>query len=107
MWRACARNCCVRVLSVLLTVTVRARRGIGHRTMRIVLLVLACLSIASPAYAYLDPGTGSMLVSAVIGVAAAVGLAVKMFWYRLLGLVRGKKREPRSGGMNGAPTAKE
>jgi hypothetical protein len=29
-----------------------------------------------------------MLLSAVIGVAAAVGLAVKMFWYRLIGRSR-------------------
>jgi hypothetical protein len=55
------------------------------------LILVACLSAASPAWAYLDPGTGSMLVSAVIGVAAAIGLAVKMFWYRLVGLFRGKK----------------
>ena len=59
---------------------------------RILLFVLAaCLTITSPAHAYLDPGTGSMLVSAIIGVAAAVGLALKLFWYRLVGLLRGKK----------------
>ena len=63
-----------------------------RRVLRIGFVLTACLSIASPAYAYLDPGTGSMLLSAVIGVAAAVGLAVKMFWYRLVGVVRGKKR---------------
>jgi hypothetical protein len=58
--------------------------------LRVALVLAACLSIASPAYAYLDPGTGSMLISAVLGVAAAVGLAVKMFWYRLVGFFRGK-----------------
>ncbi|HKC98306.1 MAG TPA: hypothetical protein VKG20_09750 [Methylomirabilota bacterium] len=58
---------------------------------RVALVLAACLSIASPAYAYLDPGTGSMLISAVLGVAAAVGLAVKMFWYRLVGFFRGKR----------------
>jgi NADH:ubiquinone oxidoreductase subunit K len=59
---------------------------------RILLLALvACLSITSPAHAYLDPGTGSMLLSAIIGVTAAVGLALKLFWYRLVGLLRGKK----------------
>jgi len=62
-----------------------------HRAVRIGLLVVAGLSITSPAYAYLDPGTGSMLLSALIGVAAAVGLAVKMFWYRLVCLFRGKR----------------
>jgi hypothetical protein len=59
--------------------------------LRITLVLVACLSIASPAYAYLDPGTGSMLISAVLGVAAAVALAVKMFWYRLIGFFRGKR----------------
>ncbi len=59
--------------------------------LRVALALAACLSIASPAYAYLDPGTGSMLISAVLGVAAAVALAVKMFWYRLIGFLRGKR----------------
>jgi hypothetical protein len=59
--------------------------------LRVVVLLLAFVSIAPPAHAYLDPGTGSMLVSAIIGVAAAVGLALKMFWYRVVGLFRGKK----------------
>jgi hypothetical protein len=61
------------------------------RALRIAIALVACLSIASPAYAYLDPGTGSMLISAVLGVAAAVALAVKMFWYRLIAFFRGKR----------------
>jgi hypothetical protein len=61
------------------------------RVLRVALLVVACLSAASPAWAYLDPGTGSMLVSAVIGVVAAIGLGAKMFWYRLVGLFRAKR----------------
>jgi len=64
---------------------------IVSRALRIALVLVACLSIAPPAYAYLDPGTGSMLISAVLGVAAALALAVKMFWYRLIGLFRGKR----------------
>jgi hypothetical protein len=64
---------------------------IVSRALHIALVLVACLSIASPAYAYLDPGTGSMLISAVLGVAAALALAVKMFWYRLVGFFRGKR----------------
>ena len=64
---------------------------ISSRVLLIAVVLVACLSIASPAYAYLDPGTGSMLISAVLGVAAAVALAVKMFWYRLIGFFRGKR----------------
>jgi hypothetical protein len=72
-----------------------------RRALRIGFVLAACLSITSPAYAYLDPGTGSMLLSAVIGVAAAVALAVKMFWYRLVGLFRG----PRPRTMEDSPPA--
>ena len=61
------------------------------RALRIALVVVACLSVASPAFAYLDPGTGSMLISAALGVAAAVALALKMFWYRLTGFFRAKR----------------
>ena len=76
-------------------------------TLRAVFVLLVVLSLASPAYAYLDPGTGSMLVSAVIGVAAAVGLALKMFWYRVIGIFRGKKDGAEPGRIDGAPSAKE
>ena len=73
------------------------------RASRVMIVLAASLSIASPAYAYLDPGTGSMLLSAVFGVAAAVALAVKMFWYRLIGLFRGKGRGDRLDEMKGPP----
>jgi hypothetical protein len=46
-----------------------------------------------------------MLLSAVIGVAAAVALAVKMFWYRLIGLFRGRGRGDRLDEMKGPPAA--
>lgn len=61
------------------------------RAFRTLCFLVGALSIASPADAYLDPGTGSMLVSAVIGIVAALALAMKMFWYRLIGLLRGKR----------------
>ena len=77
------------------------------RVLRVTLLLAACLSIASPAHAYLDPGTGSMILSALIGVVAAVALALKMFWYRLVGWFRGKRRGSRPGAVEGAPAADE
>jgi hypothetical protein len=71
----------------------------------VALALAAFLLIASPAQAYLDPGTGSMLVSAVIGVIAAMGLALKMFWYRLVGWARGKRRGSDSNTAGGPPVA--
>lgn len=73
---------------------------------RILLLAAAVsVSLTSPAHAYLDPGTGSMLLSAIIGVAAAAGLGLKMFWYRVVGLVRGKRGASRPGPVGGPPAA--
>ena len=72
-------------------------------TLRITLLLVAFLSVASPAQAYLDPGTGSMLLSAVIGVVAAVGLGLKMFWYQVVGLARGRRRGSGSRMAEGPP----
>ena len=74
---------------------------------RVALVLAALLLIASPAQAYLDPGTGSMLLSALIGVVAAVGLGLKMFWYRVVGLFRGTKGDTGPGGAEGVPPAKE
>lgn len=51
-------------------------------------LALALLTLASPAHAYLDPGTGSMILSAIIGLFATAALAVKTWWYRIKALFR-------------------
>ena len=78
-----------------------------RRALRVVFVLAACLLTAPPAHAYLDPGTGSMLLSALIGLAAAVALGLKMFWYRLVGLFRGKGRGVRPGEVKGPPAAGE
>ncbi len=44
---------------------------------------VALLLGASPAYAYLDPGSGSMLLQVILGGVAAIGVACKMYWYRI------------------------
>ena len=77
------------------------------RALRVAFVLAAFLLIASPAHAYLDPGTGSMLISAVIGLFAALALALKMFWYRLVGLFRGKGRGIQPGEVKGPPATGE
>ena len=46
---------------------------------------------APSAFAYLDPSTGSMILSAIVGVFATVGLAVKTYWYKLKSFFTGNK----------------
>lgn len=41
-----------------------------------------------PAFAYIDPGTGSAIISLVIGFFVAIGVFVKSFWYKIKKLFR-------------------
>jgi O-antigen/teichoic acid export membrane protein len=48
-----------------------------------------CLLCVSPvAFAYLDPSTGSMVVSAIVGIFASIALAVKTYWYKIKGFFK-------------------
>jgi hypothetical protein len=45
-------------------------------------------------FAYLDPGTGSMIVQLLVGGLAAVAVTAKLYWHRILRLLRIRKDEP-------------
>ena len=47
------------------------------------ILLLSRGFFVSDAYAYLDPGTGSVILQALIGVIAGVLIALKIYWYKL------------------------
>lgn len=44
--------------------------------------------ISQPVYAYIDPGTGSMLVQAIIAFIAAAGVFLGMFWNHVKSLLK-------------------
>jgi len=51
--------------------------------------------LAEPAFAYLDPGTGSMLLQVILGGIAAVGVALKLFWHKIrIAIGLSKKADP-------------
>ena len=62
------------------------------------LLILLVLPL--PAFAYIDPASGSAIMSAVIGFIVAVALAIKTYWYKLKSLFSGKKGNKDSDGQN-------
>ena len=41
------------------------------------------LILSTPACAYLDPGTGSMILQCLIAGIAVAGLTIKTYWYKL------------------------
>lgn len=57
-------------------------------------LALSLILLATPAYAYLDPGTGSMLLQVILGGIAAVGVALKLFWHKIRVAVGLSKKTP-------------
>lgn len=60
-----------------------------------VLALTALLLLAPSAQAYLDPSTGSLILSAIVGLLATIGLAIKTWWYKIKALFR--RGAPRSG----------
>ena len=61
--------------------------------MKLLLPIIALLLLPLPAMAYIDPGSGSAIMSAVVGFFVAVGLAIKTYWYKLKSLFSGSKDE--------------
>ncbi len=47
--------------------------------------------------AYLDPGSGSMILQIIAGGLAAVAVTAKLYWNRILRFLRIRKDEARSG----------
>jgi hypothetical protein len=55
--------------------------------------ILACTVLAAPSYAYLDPGTGSIILQSILaGIAVAMGV-LRLYWYRLKAFFSGKTSE--------------
>lgn len=48
----------------------------------------------TPAQAYLDPATGSMILQVLLGGAAGLALVARLYWHRLLTFLRIRSDEP-------------
>jgi O-antigen/teichoic acid export membrane protein len=56
-------------------------------------IIFFALSVQS-AFAYIDPGSGSAIMSIIIGIFVSIGVIIKTFWYKiksLLGLSKSDK----------------
>jgi hypothetical protein len=70
-----------------------SRKTVLRRDVSLAVLVVAA-GFAQPAFAYLDPSTGGMIISAILGLFATIGLAMKTYWYKLKNFFSGKKSVP-------------
>jgi hypothetical protein len=46
-------------------------------------IVLLIIFIPNPAYAYIDPGTGSIIISFIVGIISAAFFYIKGFWLKI------------------------
>lgn len=54
---------------------------------------LMVVGFSSSAWAYLDPGTGSMVLQLLLGGVAGAIVILKLYWRRFVGLFRGNTPE--------------
>lgn len=71
--------------------------------MKAILILLLLLS-AAPAQAYLDPGTGSMILQVILGGVAAATVALKLYWQRIKSFF---VRSPGDDGDSAAPESND
>jgi hypothetical protein len=64
------------------------------------LLAYLGLGIGS-ADAYLDPGTGSIILQAVIGAVTGALIVIKLYWYKLKQLIKGDGKRDADGADKG------
>lgn len=53
---------------------------------------LVFLALQTPAYAYLDPGTGSMILQGIIGAMAVGAATISVYWKKLTSVFSGRAR---------------
>ena len=70
----------------------RRRRRAPH-------LLAACIAFAAamavhgPAHAYLDPGTGSIILQLLLGGVAGIAFVMKFYWSQFTTLFRGNRKK--------------
>ena len=73
----------------------RKKPQLFQSRLALVIMITLLLTPVS-ALAYLDPTTGSMLISAIVGLFASLVLAIKTYWYRIKSFFKRKPSEANS-----------
>ena len=57
------------------------------------ILILAIILFPGTAYAYVDPGSGSVIVTTILGLIAAIGYTFRKYFYKMKRLFKNSKSE--------------
>ncbi len=59
----------------------------------VLMLTFSMMLISTPAFAYIDPGTGSFLVQGIIAAVIGIGVTGKLYWSKIKAFLTGKPIE--------------
>jgi len=63
----------------------------------LILAIFVFVAFAKPAFAYIDPGSGSMILQVILVAFVAGWFTIKNYWLRIIGLFKGgSKRDDSS-----------
>ena len=60
---------------------------------RLIALILLYFFISNTAYAYIDPGSGSIIISAIIGFFVTAGVFIKSYFYKIKSFFKKKVKK--------------
>ncbi len=63
---------------------------------RLIYLLITLLFSTESAYAYIDPGTGSILLQGLIAGIAAALVVIKLYWYKVKAFLFGRGQKANS-----------
>ena len=55
----------------------------NYMTIKHPIVAILFVSASLPAYGYIDPGTGSLIIQGIIGAIAAAGVMLKIYWHKV------------------------
>lgn len=69
-----------------------ADNAVALKVFKYIALVAGIATLPSVCFAYLDPGTGSIIVQSIIASVAAAFAAGSVFWHRVIAFFSGKPK---------------
>ncbi len=72
-----------------------AGEDVGMKKIGLILLLTGVCHVlgTEPAYAYLDPGSGSMFLQLLLGGTAGLAVILKLYWHRVLAVFGMEKKD--------------
>lgn len=60
---------------------------LASKTIASLLMFVAISDLSHPAFAYIDPGSGSVILQLLLGGTAGIMMILKLYWERIINLI--------------------